>query len=897
MALAPIPGVVVRVSDARGRPVPGALVEQVRPIPSDARADATTPRAERVFSRTFETESDGTVVVDTWRGPMLLRAESGQSSSLPWIGSPRASIDLSLASTCVARGRAVAVPGALLEGSQRVSCFALRGASRDLLATVDVVDGHWGPARLPLPDGPTSSETFDGFLFRLEGWNARIREEVRGLPAAGQELVVDFELEEGQDLWFQVIDELTQEVLSDAEVTVSWSEDGGAPLRATGYQEGQHVLVRGTGSGTATYTASAPGHASRTIGPYRIPEEEAVVNQVSLATGGSLGGRVTHKGQPVKDFEVACWDKSDPLEITRHTFRNREDGRFQIDRIPLGLAAVVASAPGTGPSQVDTVAVAAEVRGETLLELAVLVRGSGLVVDAATGEPVSSARIQPFVHEDQRARTSYGAAIEVASDGEFDDVAFQPGRSRVRVAAPGYATAWAEAFAESGQAADFGTIALARRRSLSIVLVSDTPFDGTEFEAWASGHELLPKQRFDADGRAVFADVGPGVYHIRVRRGAGPAVDATVVLSPGEDWTVEIPVAGEDRLRVEVVPTPTEPQSLWVFAELPLPGGRRINQGQQLGSDGTAEFRGLMPGGFTVHVHEGVDGGRLGSTGGILGVDDRLTVARVTLTEGTELLVVDASGSPVGGARVSFTPAQPGLPTGGVITDSSGRGLLRGLAAGEYRVAIWRDDVGYDFNLAVRAPGPGGPPIELVFEPDRALDLVLQDRGRPVAGVQVVPWDEHRVFGLAAATTGASGRVHWGPVGSGTFVLDLTHPSLWSREARVEATLPGSSTKVEVRLRGHLAFEVSDPSGPLDSCRIELESVEFATDVGQWVEAGQANAFPPDRATDSTGRLRFEGLPNGPFRWRLTHGEEAREGIVTVAPQVVTLERIFIQSR
>ncbi len=369
IALTPGPETTVFVIDREDRPVAGASVQQVVPVPSDSRADTLDPQALRLLRRVAATGPDGTAPAFSWSGETLLRATHEGLQSEVWIGEPRERITLRLRPTFKAHGTVMADPTSQIEGPLRVLCRVQLGGQVRLLETAPVTGGSWGPVTLPLLPADTYS-------FHLEGWNAEVRETLIDPPPANSVQRIDFSTRAGLDVWFLVRNE-DEEVLEESKVVVSWDVNGVRATTSGRVRDDGYTLVRGVPPGTMTITASAPGYAPKSLGPYGLPEEPPISHIVQLKAAGGLSGQVTFRGEPVEDFEITFWQRVSPLGSATRSFRAREGGSFVLEDVPLGTCWLVASASGTAPSGIQTVDVRPGDHATVLLELTDALVGGG----------------------------------------------------------------------------------------------------------------------------------------------------------------------------------------------------------------------------------------------------------------------------------------------------------------------------------------------------------------------------------------------------------------------------------------------------------------------------------------------------------------------------------------
>ncbi len=519
------------------------------------------------------------------------------------------------------------------------------------------------------------------------------------------------------------------------------------------------------------------------------------------------------------------------------------------------------------------------------------------MIDATTKEPLGDARIQTFIDHRYKAIASWGASFQVEADGTFEFAGLAPGRARVRFSAPGYSTHWSETFATPGDVIDFGLIALTGRKPLVVRLDSETDIDASQFAFWAWGAEDIAMTSFDETGSLTVKDVSAGIYYAHLAREDYPLLNTTVILEPGEEWLLQLPVGGTRTLRVEVGDAASLPPGLWLRVGLPFPGGREIERFAPVPPDGVVEFDGVLPGAFSIELYAAVDGEPIGAAQGRITEQDTVVPVKVSLAAGTHRFrVVDDRGRPVATASISVISEENAPAGAGGETDAKGECSLVGLEPGNYRVAIWHRELGYLHNVSVTLGRDTEKVTELEFAPDLDLEIQLLDGTEPLPGVHCRLWDERELYGIPSATTNENGVVKWTPLSEETFLVRISQPGYWPTDAYVTSHAEGTPTPVQVRRLGDLEVELRSVSNlSVSQLAVDLVSLEFGTNVLEWVQGGLVTSSSPVLQADATDLIRIEGLPRGDYRWTVVSAVgEAVGGVATVLPAATERVRVLL---
>jgi hypothetical protein len=108
--------------------------------------------------------------------------------------------------------------------------------------------------------------------------------------------------------------------------------------------------------------------------------------------------------------------------------------------------------------------------------------------------------------------------------------------------------------------------------------------------------------------------------------------------------------------------------------------------------------------------------------------------------------------------------------------------------------------------------------------------------------------------------------------------VDVLQSGYWRRDLFVDSTTGGDCIPLQVRRTGGLELEVRSAAGAaIVDATVELRSLEFDVDVADWIAAGRVVAPAGGLRTDTSGRVRVEGLPHGPYRASVGGGSSTVE--------------------
>lgn len=884
---------LAHVRDGNGMPVGGATIVESIYLGRDdpTLGEGKELDAKRILRRSWTTGADGRAVLHPLPGTLWVHAELEGLRSEPWSGEVPAEVDLVLAPTFAAQGRVILEPGAELEHDLSVRCSIRRGFDYPTVDRVAVrPDATWGPVNLPVIAG-------DVWRFQLEGGSSELETVDVPIPRTGDRISADFHPRPGMELSVRVVGEDDKDLVG-ANVSVQWNIDGvwRELARKTGKDGIAHC--RGVRPGTLWIRARRTGYALNRIDALEVASSPPEPLTLRLDPAGRIEGRCVHRGAPVRDFDVEFW--TEPIKTTtRKRVHGSQDGVFVLEEVPLGEVLLFASSEEWPKSETKRVVVSREEAERVEIELPDALLGRGRVIDALSGDPLPNASVTIHAcHQGTRIRP-WKAAFPVDSRGAFEIAGFVVGENQIEVTAPGHAMRADITWARAGEAIEFGTIGLHAKQSLEVQLMFEGDHDFSKSYAELKGDALLGPKTFSREGHLNFEGLDPGFYALRVYLvDYGVMTDVGVDLAPGNRHRVELPV-GRGNLAVRVVPEPG----------LPIPHGCALSasfrraDGSQIRQVHNVPGNGIVPGDGRVELLrvEGesvllevsdMDSSLLGTARYPLGSTTAPVLEVRVDTAPRRVRVVDSHRRPFPGVKVTVTCEED--PTGWIIafsTDETGEFDLKGVTFHAVRAMLFHPDVGVTPSLLIDL-GSGKPvPDEIVLAPDAVLRVRMLESGHAAANLEAWAGDAKNGIAIASQTrfSDPDGLASWSPVARGDYIVRVVHPGYWRSERMVRVGTDPDPAPMQVRRLGSIEVQVKDAYDvEREGVAVDLLSVEQQAWASNWIEHGLVPAPPHGLVTDEHGRLRVNGLPNGPFRWRATApGGSPVEGEVTVPPQAV----------
>jgi hypothetical protein len=470
--------------------------------------------------------------------------------------------------------------------------------------------------------------------------------------------------------------------------------------------------------------------------------------------------------------------------------------------------------------------------GELVLTLTPESSIAGIVVDAATGEPIAGAAVQ--VNGD---RPALGLGDVTDADGRFRVDRLEPDRYQLTASSPGrFGASDGEILVGLAEHVDGATLRLfpIARVVGRVMIAGEPPRPCAAPSGILRSHRsFIPLAGHgDPDGTLRFDAALPGTYQVSVRcEGAytaldydGLAVGATDVT--GLIWEL---AEGTSIVRGRVLDARG---ALVVGAEV-----REYQRVDVTGPDGRYELTGLpvIPRWLHVVSSAGVEPatGFQVAGGGTVGVVERdLVLEDSGRIEG---IVVDTAGAPVERATISATLLRDddGLGCDGTRawSRSDGRFELAGLCAGRHRITV---DTRYDLarvETVIDVRPAKTATARLVVESSRGTirGIVRDGAGHPIADAYVTATRERPDYRAIHAARWSRDRGVVTDV-DGRFVLDELPDATFTvyaarrggGDAAVEHVAAGATVEIRIQPTGSIEGTVRMRGGPARDLHVSI---------------------------------------------------------------------------
>jgi len=871
-----------RVTQADGRPVASAEIRQCFSM-WDKPVDATSPDAiaVRMFQRRYTTDPAGEASLAGLTGYHSLSALLHDQCSNPWTGIQPCEPVLVLRSTYTASGRVTAHSnGSTSHALDRITISATVDSVGEEIGYLTVrSDGTWGPAQLPVR--PASEYAYD---WESDVWMAEHVK--RPAPAPGDVVYVDFVGEKGLELPVIVVDAADNPV-EGARVQAS-SEYKGTTESVTLYTDAKGVVEFQTvRPGALWISAYKSGYEPNESERLELYQNSQIPYRIQLSPGGHLRGRVMLNGKPVRTFAIRVRNEAKHFDDDRH-FLDRSDGTFEIPDLPLGDLVVVGSSSPTNRSSAITALINIGSTAEVLLQLVPGLVGNGHVLAAATGGPVPAAFVQPFLVVSGKNLGAFGPAHACNPDGSFEFAGFGLDRNVIEVTAPGFAKLRQVQDRDENGKLDFGWLVLQTSGGLTVQLNTDLPENIGIFAVGVVPGNLVPEVRMNTVGSARFEDIPPTHYNASIWMGAMRVIQTHLEVRPGQtrSWTIE-----HKRVRdlvAELDPGPGNPLPVGMSCRASYfdPTGLDVAFTAPFDDSGRVDFSRIPQDDILLDIFD-ADWNLVMSEWVHSDRNSPLVVKVPIGTPPVRVRVLDTDRKPIFPATVLFKQVRGGasfslpLPT-------NAQGELEVPRIPEMRLTAlvtsptWRKWVQ---NLT--PPAKPDDVLEIIASNSASIKIRALDRTTPLAALKLDLTDPLQLDVLFDSRgTSPEGLVHFDHLEQQKFDVRTVDLGYWPARVTVQATNGGTQADIQVRRLGGVRIHASIVGTPLRQKPIPLRSLEFDTDVSDWVTAGRVQASSGRLETNEDGELAVEGLPNGTYRWSVKNSSgDVVTGEFTVSPR------------
>jgi hypothetical protein len=867
IVLEPAPTLEALVLDEAEDPIEGALVSYRGTL--ELSSSESLP-----IDLSAQTNSAGVAELYPLPGEFQVSATHLGLESRLWRGTnadAQGRIRLILAPEFSAVGRVTGAPGADYRDF-KVTARVFANPLNDPLAETAVgVDGTFELPAIPWR-GPGE------YILRMTGPTTCPMERSLPVERAGEQVSAEFACREGLSFNFQI--EHDGSPVPGAEVTPYWWEHGAWTLagRQVTDENGQ-VHCTDLLPGALRLRVAKEGFAETMFGPWDVLESREKPAVLEIEVGSRVGGRVTYRGEPVRDFEVRAWDQ-DHKWVSR-SFKNREDGRFTLEGLrqgPVEINALSGDQPPCEPLKLEVIP------GEEAwveLELTDAHRLSGRVLDVSSGLPISGARIAVWATTSARKYLGpWGQPTRTGSNGRFEDLPIPAALGVLIVSAEGYEKVVEFELGPNSASRDIGTVGLARLQDLEVRLLAPEGHDFTGYRVRADGTAEGKMLDMDPSGRLVIEDMDSGSCRVNVFPPGGGRMETDVDLVAGQGWSVVVPVATERGIVFNVRASPgfQLPESCWVRGAFRAPSGSTYSGYAKVDGSGYAEISFVYGDQFLFEVVHGGTGDPIATRAAELNPSGVTNVTVEVSGRSIRFLLTDGEGTPLPTTFVMVW--MTGDPTGfrfNTWTDAQGELLLTDFGSGRLSMVIQsvehtsRERVIDQAGLEDRQQ-----PIVLRFDTTSSVRLLLMEDDQPAANVRAGLRPSGVQTVTKHKTSDGAGEILYGGLEQGAYEVNVQGNGWFPVVFEAEAAPDPTPRVVQVRRRGSLELRFSQGGVPVAGAGVELVGLAPGDDVPAWLAAGLISADPVDLKTGPDGTLRFSGLPTGDYRISATSTDGSR---------------------
>jgi hypothetical protein len=162
---------------------------------------------------------------------------------------------------------------------------------------------------------------------------------------------------------------------------------------------------------------------------------------------------------------------------------------------------------------------------------------------------------------------------------------------------------------------------------------------------------------------------------------------------------------------------------------------------------------------------------------------------------------------------------------------------------------------------------PEGSTEALVQVGGASLEVVVQDMGEPLAGVDVGLAPDFLEDGAFWGKTDETGAWTFKGIPTGGYTVSLLRYGCWPAKHHVDF-VGQSPIELSMLRRGDLEMTVRDSGGgPIQGAVVSLHSVELDEGVNSWLLDHKLTPEAVQLTSDAQGHCHARGIPRGGYAW------------------------------
>jgi hypothetical protein len=861
----------VRVVDSDALPASGADVHVyglVR-LAQVADLDPGVARMRRVYWYDVTCDSDGRASVPGWRKEVQHVATRGAELSEPRASKADGVLELVLASGFEFDARVVLEAEASVTPKDAIQVARQDASGKwTWLGGYELrADGSCGPHRLP-------AVAATDWMFSLQAERLLTEETHVGSQRAGAHVHVALPGKAARLVAVSVHEEGDKPVQA-AVVRAMWQSDGPEPqwVYSPSVLSDEHgkAAVPAPADRGVWLMANRFGYADVNLGPFGVSDKPIDVLMQPQCT---LVGYVHHAGEPVANFRITHWLTDLNFPVVQD-FKDREDGSFELPKLPQAPVHLYAVAPGYAQCAMVEVNMRGRDRGEVELELPTALRGRGRVIDANTRQPLDGVDVLVYTTLQFQMLTPSGSEVRTGPDGRFELSGFPPSYTSVYCLKSGYASQYAFAIGKPGEELEFGVIGM-RTDDPYCVEFAPRAWSGLSVQSWRGiGAATIDGAVPDANGVSCVQGVKPGLLQMSVTYSDGSVVSCDHLIEPGPatQWTQTVggPAAATLELRgLDAASCKLKPP-LRLLLNYRMPEGNLAAREFVLGAGSSARLEGLVPGRQVLQLFD--KGGLLARREISIEAVAEQTLELDIACDWRCLQVLDQAGEPLAQKRVSWRQAgEYYVAEDWQRCDGSGVFCIPASTTGTILLSTRESGLVVGQPVVLQADPQTRQVVRL--EPLGDLVLRLVDAGVAQSGVTCLLEGVDPFYVHTVNATNEQGLVRWDGLRLAPVRLTVAGQGLWKQQTvHVPQPLPARTIDVPVYRVGDLELSVLNAAGlSVAGIPIDLVHVELGAGAAQWLQQQRirctsgglgAGALVPG----ANGKLALQGLPRGSYTW------------------------------